>query len=64
MLQRLGFDPDGMEFPFFTPRAMLWNIKTLGFFWWMRCLAQNMRATLVEQYRAQGQNSSSATRAR
>ncbi len=36
---------------FYTPRAMAWNIKTLGFGCWLRCLALNARELLAEQYR-------------
>lgn len=36
---------------FCTPRAMLWNIRTLGFGCWLRCLMVNMRLALAEQRR-------------
>lgn len=36
---------------FCTPRAMLWNIKTLGFGCWLRCLMVNMRLAVVGQRR-------------
>jgi hypothetical protein len=64
MLQRMGLDLDRLGSPFFTPRAMLWNIKTLGFSWWLRCLTQNMRVALVEQFRTFGAASSNTGRAR
>jgi hypothetical protein len=36
---------------FFTPRAMIWNIRTLGFSCWVKCLALNMRLAIAEQRR-------------
>jgi len=37
---------------FYTPRAMIWNIKTLGFGCWLQCLALNARESLAEQRRS------------
>lgn len=54
MQRRLAVDVDWRGSPFLTPRAMLWNIRTLGFFWWLRCLAQNARAAVADQLRAAG----------
>lgn len=54
MQRRLAVDVDWTGSPFFTPRAVLWNIRTLGLFWWLRCLAQNTRAAIVDQVRGAG----------
>ncbi len=37
---------------FFTPRAMLWNIKTLGFKCWLKCLLLNARASAGDAWSA------------
>ncbi len=34
---------------FYTPRALIWNIKTLGFECWLKCLMINMRLAAAEQ---------------
>ena len=34
--------------PFYSLRALLWNVKTLGFVWWAKCLVQNFCTTLSE----------------
>lgn len=58
MQRRLAVDVDWMGSPFLTPRAMLWNIRTLGFFWWLRCLTQNARTAVSDQLRAAGLSTS------
>ncbi|MEI9899710.1 MAG: hypothetical protein WDN31_05670 [Hyphomicrobium sp.] len=32
---------------FYTPRAVLWNIRTLGFGWWVSCQLINARLVLT-----------------
>ena len=27
--------------PFHTLRACIWNIRTLGLYWWLRCAVEN-----------------------
>ena len=34
--------------PLYTARGLLWNIRTLGFIWWARCVAQNSALFLLE----------------
>jgi hypothetical protein len=38
--------------PFFTPQAMLWNIKTLGLGCWLQCFLYNVKVAAVERCRA------------
>jgi len=38
--------------PFHTPRAVLWNIKTLGLTCWAQCLMQNAYYAAAELCRA------------
>ena len=34
--------------PFHTVRAFLWNVRTLGFGWWLWCLTQNVVVFVLE----------------
>lgn len=34
--------------PFHTLRALLWNVKTLGVWWWLRCFTQNVVLSMFE----------------
>lgn len=34
--------------PFYSLRALLWNVKTLGIVWWARCLVQNFCLNLSD----------------
>ena len=34
--------------PFYSLRALLWNVKTLGFAWWAKCFVQNFYMALSE----------------
>ncbi len=38
--------------PFYSLRALLWNVKTLGLVWWAKCLVQNFCTTLSDSPRA------------
>ena len=46
---RYILDANFFRSPFYTVRALYWNIRTLGFIWWLRCLAQNIFFSLSEQ---------------
>ena len=35
--------------PLYTLRALVWNIRALGFAWWLYCLARNVCATMRER---------------
>ena len=35
--------------PLYTLRALAWNIRTLGFPWWLYCLALNTCAVMHER---------------
>ena len=34
--------------PFHSLRAFIWNVKTLGFWWWCRCFVVNAAKSAVE----------------
>jgi hypothetical protein len=34
--------------PFYTPRSLLWNIRALGFLWWVACVLVNTRLAFAE----------------
>ncbi|MBZ0211500.1 MAG: hypothetical protein K8F92_17890 [Hyphomicrobium sp.] len=33
---------------FHTLRAFLWNVKTLGVWWWVRCFVENVTRSALE----------------
>jgi hypothetical protein len=35
--------------PLYTARALAWNLRTLGFPWWLYCLALNTSAVVRER---------------
>lgn len=51
IMQRLVMEVCQLVPPFYTPKAILWNIKTLGFACWAQCLAQNACFVIARQGR-------------